>query len=112
MKHLHKKVIITKIKEMQRASEGGPATYNLWHNENAYKVARLEFPSGEILNPSLAGYLWAWKRTYAMETGLAIEKKDRFSAQGLEGKISVRTTLDTALRVFQELPPNRCQILI
>lgn len=111
MTRLHKKVIAVKIEEMEQAANGGPATFDPWHDKNAYQMVRLEFPSGELLNPNLAGYLWAWTKTYAMETGLAIEKRDRFVAQGLEGKISIRTTMSTALDACRGLPVNRRQIL-
>ena len=52
-----------------------------------------------------------WKSQDRIEIG-RIETKDNFVAQGLEGKIGVKTNLITALLVWENLPKFRCQIKI
>lgn len=80
-------------------------------NEAIYQAAqvhvRLSFPLGELLN--LGGYVWAWAWRNKIKTG-PIEKSDRFSAQGLEGKASVEVTLATAIMAVRDIPAHRYQI--
>ncbi len=85
--------------------------FNTWYTQHGTKDAILEFPSGELMNSEIAGYIWAWKMTGKLEYPLPIDENDRFNAQGLEGKVRVKTNLTTAIIVHKTLPSYRCQIL-
>jgi hypothetical protein len=63
------------------------------------------------MNPHIAGFVWAWAMLGSITTA-AIQPEDRFIAQGLEGKVRVRTTLSTALLVYRALPPYRRQVVV
>ena len=102
----------TKLLIVEMETLCNPITWDIWFNEkDGDRLATVEFPLGEIMNPRIEGFIWAWK----MKGLLAprdIESKDRFNAQGLEGKIVINTTLTTALLVYRDLPDHRCQIKI
>ena len=85
--------------------------WDKWATDKGDSPVLLEFPLGELMNPGIAGFLWAWKLQGKIQTH-AIEPGDRFNAQGLEGKVRIRTTLTTALLVYRELPAHHCQITI
>jgi hypothetical protein len=110
-----------------RPGAGGLRLWNRWERRFGEQAACLhlgrrhrwvEFPLGELMNPRIAGFVWAW----AMQTRIAthvIQRGDQFNAQGLpigplwgEGKVRVRTSLSTALLVYDLLPAYRCQILV
>ena len=87
-----------------------PATSDEWYAQYDHgQGARIEFPSGEIMNPAIAGFVWAWGMQKRVESQ-RIETGDRFNANGLEGKVSIDTTLTTALLVYRALPKHRAQI--
>ena len=93
-----------------RAKLGDPKNLNdqvMW--SYYHQEAQLEFPLGELSNPNIAGFVWAWKMQARIET-TEIAKDDRFNANGLEGKIIIRTTLSTALIAAGELPEHRSAI--
>ena len=71
-----------------------------------HQPARLEFPLGELTNPRITGFLWAWQMQGQLTTA-RITASDRFNANGLEGKCVVSTLLSTALLAARELPPYR-----
>jgi hypothetical protein len=73
--------------------------------------ARLEFPLGELTNPRIAGFLWAWHLQGRLNTA-SIAASDRFNAHGLEGKCVVPTQLSTALLAARELPPYRRAVYV
>ena len=75
-----------------------------------HQPARLEFPLGELTNPRIAGFLWAWQRQSQLTTA-RITASDRFNANGLEGKCIVKTLLSTALLAARELPPYRRRVI-
>jgi hypothetical protein len=83
--------------------------WDAWERQCGQREAWVEFPLGEFTNPAIAGFVWAWAVSRRLTTH-AIQSGDRFDAQGLEGKARVITTLTTALLVYRELPPYRCQI--
>jgi hypothetical protein len=94
-----------------RPGAGGLRLWNRWERRFGEQAAWVEFPLGELMNPRIAGFVWAW----AMQTRIAthaIQRGDQFNAQGLEGKVRVRTSLSTALLVYDLLPAYRCQILV
>jgi hypothetical protein len=76
-----------------------------------HRPARLEFPLGELTNPRLTGFLWAWCLQGRLQT-TSIAAPDRFNAHGLEGKCVVSTQLSTALLAARELPPYRRAVYI
>jgi hypothetical protein len=74
------------------------------------QLARIEFPAGELMNPEIAGYVWAWKMQGVIVTD-GLSKADGFNAQGLEGKVVIHDArLTTALLVHRDLPVHRCNI--
>jgi len=91
------------------AVPGDAPAYQRWHAAIEKIPCVLEAPLGEITNPDIAGFVWAWGIQSAIET-CRIEKADRFDAQGLEGKLRVHVALTTAVLVWRELPPHRRQI--
>lgn len=110
MKTLTHKATKGLVKQMHSLAVCGQSELWIkWANEQGDKPAIVEFPCGELFNESIAGFLWAWKMKGIIET-CAIEKKDRFNANGLEGKVKVTTTLTVALLVWRDLPEHRCQV--
>lgn len=97
------------IQEMEMAASG--PDWQKWYDANAGKKARIEFPNGEVTNPKLTGFLWAWYMQGAMQTA-GITERDKFSAQGLEGKTVVETSLCTALLAARELPKFRVAVYV
>ena len=85
------------------------AQWEPWYKKNGSKELIIEFPLGEITNPKITGYIWAWGVQKRITT-LAITGKERFNAQGLEGKAQVKTGLVTALLVWEALPAFRCNL--
>jgi hypothetical protein len=71
----------------------------------------VEFPLGELID-NLAGLTWAWKMKGIDLTPIPITDKDRFDAQGLEGKIRIHTNLSSAVTIYTQCTPHRCQILL
>ena len=96
---------------MEDAASGGDSTFAPWYNKHGLTPVKLEFPGGELHNPALAGWLMAWQATNRV-TPSRLAPQDRFSAQGLEGKITVSTTLVPALLAWRELPEHRRQIIV
>jgi len=110
MKRLSNKEIDRLIEEMEKAaSNGDTPEWQKWHKEHSNIGVVLEFPGGEITNPNIAGFMWAWARKNKVYP-CAIEKSDRFSANGLEGKVQIATDLGIALIAYRELPEHRRQI--
>ena len=72
--------------------------------------ALIEFPLGELMNPNIRGYIWAWHMKGIIKTG-RITEKDIFKAHGIEGKASIPVDLFTALLAYKELPRFRRQII-
>lgn len=99
------------LKEMEKASIGGIKTWESAYKKYTGQKAIIEFPVGELMNPKISGYVWTWGMTGKILLN-PITEKDRFKAQGLEGKASVPTNLLTALLVWKELPEYRRQIVI
>jgi hypothetical protein len=121
MKRLTRREAGTLLDRMREAARPGPSGLYRWERwQWAYgeRAAWVEFPLGELMNPHITGFVWAWA-TLGGITSAPIQSEDRFNAQGLpvgplrgEGKVKVRTTLSTALLVYRELPPYRCQIVV
>lgn len=68
--------------------------------------AQLEFPLGEITNPKISRFVLIWQSQGVIQIG-RIGPRDRFDAQGLEGKCIIPTTLLLALLAARELPSYR-----
>lgn len=115
MKRMSDKRAHELITQMRDAADQGSEAYLAWRDGLPYAPVALEFPTGEIAEKYFAdtcgGFLWAWKLTNRFEY-LQIDDADRFKAQGLEGKIRVRTGLTTALMVYDELREYRRQIIL
>lgn len=73
--------------------------------------AKVEFPLGELID-SLMGFAWAWKIAGKDLSAQPIMAADRFNAQGLEGKVSLGMDLSSAIVVYSQCGPNRCQIFV
>lgn len=76
-----------------------------------YEV-EIHIPLGELFNPKIEGFVWAWRLSGCLNKVHPITGKDRFNAQGLEGKVIIPTNSGTAYIVAQELPKNRINIYI
>jgi hypothetical protein len=99
---------------MQAAARPGPdwaERWGRWQEADGDRMVWVEFPLGELMNPAIAGFAWAWAMQKRLIVG-PIQEGDQFNAQGLEGKVRVHTTLSTALLVYRDLPPYRCQVLL
>lgn len=94
--------------EMTAAAQNGREAFERWLDEHD-RPAILEFPGGELFCSGIRGFLWAWRLKNALSVG-RLQKGDRFDANGLEGKISVETTLATALLAWANLPRHRRQV--
>lgn len=70
----------------------------------------IEMPTGELLNEEISGFVWAWDLKKCIQINLPLTKEDRFIAQGLEGKIRIKTSLATAILVYKECDRFRCNI--
>ena len=100
--------------QMQAAARPGSdwaGRWGKWQGAYGNRMAWVEFPLGELMNPAIAGFVWAWAMQKRLVVG-SIREGDQFNAQGLEGKVRVRTTLSTALLVYRDLPPYRCQVVM
>ena len=100
--------------QMQAAARPGQdwaGRWGKWQGAYGDRMAWVEFPLGELMNPAIAGFVWAWAMQKRLVVG-SIQEGDQFNAQGLEGKVRVRTTLSTALLVYRDLPPYRCQVVM
>ena len=100
--------------QMQAAARPGSdwaERWGRWQEAFGDRIAWVEFPLGELMNPAIAGFAWAWAMQKRLIAG-PIQAGDQFNAQGLEGKVRVHTTLSTALLVYRDLPPYRCQVLL
>jgi len=108
-KKLSEAKVLALIAEMEAAAL--PDKWDDWHKAHASQEAMIEFPLGELFNPDIAGFLFAWKLQNRIVT-VGIEKSDKFNAQGLEGKCQVVTGLIAALLAYRELPRFRRQLRI
>ena len=75
---------------------------------DAEREVRLEFPMGEIAKTENVALALLVRRLGAEP--VSIEASDKFNAQGLEGKLSLRVSYETALLFAQRLEPYRFQI--
>jgi hypothetical protein len=81
------------------------------NHERLYSIpARVEWPIGEMEN--LAGFFMGWKMLDEMPAIEPITEKDRFSAQGLEGKHVKHTSIVEAVIIWNQCADNRCQIFV
>jgi len=108
-KRLSREEIKDLIKKMEAATEN-LKSWEEFFNKYSQRKALIEFPLGELFNPNIRGYLWAWQMAGKIQTK-PITEKDRFKAQGLEGKASIPVDMVTALLVWRELPEYRRQII-
>lgn len=92
--------------EMRQAYACGQPTPPKQVTAYYHQAAVLEFPLGEVTNRALAGFLFVWYHQNKIKIQ-PITQKDRFDAQGLEGKCVVETTLWTALVAADALPQYR-----
>ena len=110
MKRLPEKKCEEILAEMRKKAQGGDTPeWKACYKKYAAITAYLEFPLGELTNPKIRGFVWVWGLTNAITT-LPITKKDRFAAQGIEGKAQVKLDLAQALFARSQLPKFRRQI--
>jgi len=98
------------LEEIQKASMSGVETWEPVWEKYINQKALIEFPLGEFMNTTIQGYIAGWNLYKKIQTK-PITEKDKFNAQGLEGKASVPVNLFTALLVWRELPEYRRQIV-
>ena len=107
MKRLTGKSLQAAIADMREHNT--PSNWEDWHETHGAQNARVEFPLGELMNPNIAGFVWAWNMKGRIKTA-DITASDHFNAQGLEGKAVIETSYTTALLVASELPEHRCTV--
>jgi len=98
------------VKELEEACEKGERAWDEVYKKYSKRRVLIEFPLGEIMNPKIAGFVWAWSEKKVIRTE-PITEKDKFIAHKTEGKASIPVSLDTALLVWRELPKYRRQIV-
>lgn len=108
MKKQTRKELKQASEAMDAANRAGPKAWDVFLDEHEMN-AKVEFPLGELMNPDIAGYVWAWAMQQRINHA-SIGKRDGFRAQGLEGKAVVETTFATALLVWRDLPAYRCNV--
>lgn len=111
-KHLTAKEVQTLLKQMQDAAQCGdsPEWRHMCHTLGA-RSARIILPCGELLNPAIAGFVWAWNLQGKIGAPMALTADMRLDANGLEGCIPVHELgLMTALLVVQEIGTSRIAI--
>lgn len=96
------------LAEMGQANKSSQA-WERWYALYGRKPARLEFPLGELMNPEIRGFVLTWGLQGKVKTA-AITRRDKFAAQGIEGKAVIDTTLSGALLAAQRLPGNRVAV--
>lgn len=109
MKMLTREQIKNLIARAERAAERPDTWEVFWEKENVPAV--IELPTGELLNPNIELFVWYWGRMHLIERA-PIKRGDRLAAQGLEGKVRIRTDLVKALNVAKLLPEFRYQIFV
>ena len=70
----------------------------------------LEVPLGELVD-NLAGFAIVWKMRGWLNNIMPITGKERFNAQGLEGKVQVKMTLYDALFISLQTTRDRLNII-
>lgn len=114
---MDKKIHFLTYKQMERLSKMSDAAYRrdpmkVWQAfYEAYltRDAEIHLPLGELMNPKIAGFLWAWKMKGQLSP-VGLTGKEGLNAQGLEGKVVIHTLLSTALIVWREVAPYRVAI--
>ena len=89
--------------------DGNHGAFDRWLRDEGDLPARVEFPLGELMNPNITGFVWAWSTNREIRIE-GITKRDRFNAQGIEGKAVVEVSLATALLVARDLPRHRIAV--
>ncbi len=85
--------------------------WEVLHRKLSNIDAILYLPLGEIANPKISGFVWAWNMQHRLGEPEDITEKDRFNAQGLEGKIKINCcTLMDALTIVRYLDNGRYNI--
>lgn len=97
-------------KEIEQMIKNVEEDFNKYYSDYAKQQVLVEFPLGELMNPKIRGYIWAWEMKGLIKPQ-SITEQDKFNAQGLEGKVSIPTSLFTALLVYRDLPIYRRQII-
>jgi len=107
MKRLSQDEIEREIAAMRDAADDGPKTWDAWFSRRGMRDVRLEFPTGELTNPAIAGFVAAWRMLGKLQLA-NLTPRDALDAQGLEGKVVVdRVDLSSALICAEELPRYR-----
>lgn len=94
------------IQELEHAASN-PELWDLVYHKFASIQALLSFPTGELMNKKIEGFILGWKLNNRIRLGSPITLSDNFNAQGLEGCVRVETDLINALLAYRELPRFR-----
>lgn len=109
MNQIPRKDIKQLVTELEEASQN-PEQWEQWHTKTD-KLVTLHMPLGELLNPAIRGYIWVWDHQRKITTA-PIDKRDRFAAQGIEGKAIIHdVSLVTALLIASWVGPYRIAIV-
>ena len=74
--------------QMQAAARPGSdwaGRWGKWQGAYGDRLAWVEFPLGELMNPAIAGFVWAWAMQKRLVVG-SIQEGDQFNAQAWRGK--------------------------
>lgn len=108
MKRIAEKRVQDLHTAMIEAAQSGRAAFDRWMDDND-KPAVIEFPGGELFCQGIGGFVYAWNMQKKIVVGRLVPD-DRFDANGMEGKISIQTTLAAVLLAWAELPRFRRQV--
>jgi hypothetical protein len=108
---LTEKKLTALIVAQTNAANAGPPKWDEYYNARVGIMASLEAPLGQLLNPAIGGFVWAWRAQNKIAF-LPIVQSDHFGVNGLEGKFAVRLPLVSALLAADWLPVGRRQVRI
>lgn len=105
------------VAKARKASEAGmhgdKQAWNEYFDWARSIPAEVHFPTGELLNPDIRGFVIAWRMKGEIGSPQPITARDSFNAQGLEGKIVLPLgTLGDAVLVAVSMKPGRYNIWV
>ena len=77
------KELLVKVKTAANNYKSFSGIYEEFHK----KPAKFFVPCGELANKNIAGFVWALNMKNQISAPMRITEKDKFEAQGIEGKV-------------------------
>lgn len=107
---LTRQELAQKLEKYQQAAIAGPAVFSPLCDAYTRTKVTIELPLGELMNPDIAGFVWAWKMHGLIE--IAGSNNHGMAVNGLEGFFYIRTDLATAVLVRDSVHPFRINIYL